>query len=134
MGKINLKLMQGIEESEKQIQIEKQPQESSVPHVVEKRPSEEPSGEIGEAPEPSPKSTATPKKEKQKEKGREKKQVFSFRAPLSEIALWKAFAMATGETMENIGCMAMSEYIKRYKLSGAELAVFEAIKAREGNS
>lgn len=137
MGGLNFKLMQGIEETEGLLKQEKQPQESSVPNEVEKRPSEEPSGEIGEALEPSPKSKATPKKEKQKkekEKGREEKQVFSFRAPLSEIALWKAFAMATGETMENIGCMAMSEYIKRYKLSGAELAVFEAIKAREGNS
>ncbi len=57
--------------------------------------------------------------------------MFSFRAPLNEIAIWKAFATATGETMEHIGCMAMNDYVKKHKLTGAELAVFEALKARK---
>lgn len=137
MGRLNLKLMQGIEESEKQIQKEKQAQELLVPEAVEEEPAEEPSGEIGEASEPSPKSKATPKKEKQKkekEKGREEKQVFSFRASLGEIARWRAFTTATGEKIEHIGCMAMNEFMKNHKLTGAELAVFEALLAREEKS
>lgn len=135
MGGINLKLMQGIEETEGLIQREKQPQESPISEVAGKKPAGEPSGGAGEAPEPSSKSMVAPKKERQKNKKETNpKQVFSFRAFLSDIALWKAYATASGLTMEHIGCMAMSEYIKRHKLSGAELAVFEAIRAREGNS
>lgn len=135
MGKINLKLMQGIEESEKQIQKEKQHQESSVSKVAEKKPAEEPSVEAEKVPKASSKPTAVPKKESQKkEKGREEKQVFSFRASLGEIARWRAFTTATGEKIEHIGCMAMNEFIKNYKLTGAELAIFEALLAREEKS
>lgn len=135
MGKINLKLMQGIEESEKQIQKEKQPQESSVSKVVEKEPAEEHSAGAERVPKASSKPMAVPKKERQKkEKGREEKQVFSFRASLGEIALWRAFATATGEKIEHIGCMAMNEFMKNHKLTGAELAVFKALLAREEKS
>ena len=134
MGRLNLNLMKGIEETEQQIQKEKQPQESSVSKAVEEKPVEEPSARAEKAPKASSKSTAVPKKGNQKkEKGREEKQVFSFRASLGEIALWRAFATATGEKIEHIGCMAMNEYVKRYKLTGAELAVFEALEAREDN-
>lgn len=85
-------------------------------------------------PKASSQPTAVPKKESQKkEKGREEKQVFSFRASLTEIALWRAFATASGEKIEHMGCMAMNEFIKNHKLTGAELAVFEALKAREDN-
>lgn len=135
MGRLNLNLMKGIEETEQQIQKEKQPQESSVSKVAEKKSAEEPSARAEKAPKASSQPTAVPKKESQKkEKGREEKQVFSFRASLGEIALWRAFATATGEKIEHIGCKAMNEYVKRYKLTGAELAVFEALLAREEKS
>lgn len=135
MGKINLKLMQGIEESEKQIQKEKQPQESSVSKVAEKKSAEEPSAGAEKVQKASSKPTAVPKKESQKkEKRREEKQVFSFRASLGEIARWRAFTTAAGEKIEHIGCMAMNEFMKNHKLTGAELAVFEALLAREEKS
>lgn len=135
MGRLNLKLMQGIEESEQQIQKEKQPQESSVSKVLDERPAEEPSAGEEKVQKASSKPTAVPKKESQKkEKGREEKQVFSFRASLGEIALWRAFTTATGEKIEHIGCMAMNEFMKNHKLTGAELAVFEALLAREEKS
>lgn len=135
MGGLNIKLMKGIEEVEGLINLEKQPQESSASKVAEKKPVEEPSSGAEKVQKVSSKPKATPKKDKQKkEKGREEKQVFSFRASLGEIARWRAFTTATGEKIEHIGCIAMNEYMKKHKLAGAELAIFEAIMAREGNS
>ena len=127
MGRLNLKLMQGIEESEKQIQKEKQLQESPMPKEVEEKPAGRLSDKAERAPEPPPKPKAAPQKAKEKISP---KQVFSFRTTLHDITVWRAFATATGETMENIGCMAMNEYIKRHRLDGTELAVFEALKAK----
>lgn len=129
MGGLNLKLMQGIEETEGLIKQEKQPQKPPVTEAKQEKRADEASDEAEKVPATSRKPKTSPRKEKEK-KGRKEKQVFSFRAPLGEIALWKAFATATGETMEHIGCMAMNEYIKKYKLAGTELAVFEALKAR----
>lgn len=129
MGGLNLKLMQGIEETEGLIKQGKQPQKAPVSDAKQEKKAEEASDGAGKVPAAPKKPRTSPRKGAEK-KGREEKQVFSFRAPLEEIALWKAFATATGETMEHIGCMAMDEYIKRHKLTGKELAVFEALKAR----
>ena len=84
------------------------------------------------APEPQEPIKSTPAEEKAEEKPntKQKKQVFSFRATLDNIADWKAYATATGQTMENVGTAAMNEYIDRHKLTGAEQAIFEAIKAK----
>lgn len=131
MGRLNLKLMQGIEESEKQIQKEKQPQKSPVPEAVEEKPAGRLSDKAKKPSEAVPTPKVSPKKEREKINS---KQVFSFRASLSDINMWKAYATATGEKTEHIGCMALNEYIKRHKLTGAELAVFEAVRAREENS
>ena len=59
-----------------------------------------------------------------------RKQVFSFRALLNDIDIWKAYATATGQTMEKMGAAAMNEYIERHKLSGAEQDIFTALKDR----
>lgn len=61
-----------------------------------------------------------------------RKQVFSFRAVVADITIWRAYAVAKGETVENLGNAAMEEYLKRHKLSGTELAIFESLKARDG--
>ena len=67
-----------------------------------------------------------------KRRGNNEKQVFSFRALVSDINIWKAYVNAvSGGTMEKICSEAMNEYINAHKLSGAELAVFEALKKRE---
>lgn len=84
------------------------------------------------APEPQEPIKSTPAEEKAEEKAntKQKKQVFSFRATLDNIADWKAYATATGQTMENVGTAAMNEYLDRHKLTGAEQAIFEAMKAK----
>ena len=76
------------------------------------------------------KSTPAEEKAEEKPNTKQKKQVFSFRATLDNIADWKAYATATGQTMENVGTAAMNEYLDRHKLTGAEQAIFEAMKAK----
>ena len=82
------------------------------------------------------KANSTPMRKKDdKEEGKMfKKQVFSFRAMLNDIVIWKAYAVASGKTMEDICNAAMHEYLRKHKLAGAEQMVFDAIKARDSNS
>lgn len=141
MGKLDLKLLQGIEEAEGQIRNDKQ-KDVPVKDIPEQK---------SQKPEPPAKKEQMPdKKEKNRElsgkqqpgnrSGKErkeessrkgKKQVFSFRALTGDINLWKAYATATGMAMEKIGTAAMNEYVSRHRLSEAELAVFEALRARD---
>lgn len=127
MGRLNLKLMQGIEEAEGQIKKDKGQQAVPMPKEVEDKPAGRLSEKAEKTPEPPPKPKASPKKAREKISP---KQVFSFRAALPDITVWRAYATATGETMENIGCMAMNEYIKRHRLDGTKQAAFEALKAK----
>lgn len=60
------------------------------------------------------------------------KQVFSFRALIKDISMWRAYAVASGKTLEGFCNVAMNEYLRRHKLAGAEQAVFEALKTRDG--
>lgn len=85
------------------------------------------------APEPHEPIQTPVAEEKAEEKPntKQKKQVFSFRATLDNIADWKAYATATGQTMENVGTAAMNEYLDRHKLTGAEQAIFEAMKSKK---
>ena len=127
MGRLKLKLMQGIEEAEGQMKKDKGQQAVPMPNVAEEKSAGRFLDKAEKTPEPPPKPKAAPKKAKEKISP---KQVFSFRASLPDITVWRAYATATGETMENIGCMAMNEYIKRHRLDGTEQAVFEALKAK----
>lgn len=66
-------------------------------------------GENEKAPQKAPK---TPKK------------VFSFRAPEEEAASWRAYADATGQTVDAMATAAMQEYVKRHPLSPEENIVY----------
>lgn len=100
--------------------------------LQEQQDTPQPTQEPQTATEPPQADNSTPTTEKGEEKANTKaqKQVFSFRATLEEITSWKAYSTATGEKMENIGTAAMNEYINNHPLSGAEKAVFEAMKAK----
>lgn len=137
MGKLNMKLMQGIEETENQIKTEKQ---NKMPQSV---PEGTDAGRLQESALGSPNASKQPKARETVKKSKKvenkpdikpQKQVFSFRAKVSDITIWKAYATAVGKTMENIGVAAMQEYIKRHKLTEVEKAVFEALRAREKKS
>ncbi len=137
MGGINIKLMQGIDETENQMQKEKQPPKSEEP--VKK---EEKNKDIQKAAgkprttkeQPKVKKNTTMRKNNENKTDKMlKKQVFSFRAMVSDVTVWKAYAIATGQTVESIGNNAMHEYLKKHKLSGAEQVIFDAIKTRDSN-
>lgn len=71
-----------------------------------------------------PQETAQDKPQKPK-----KKQVFSFRAEVDDIARWKAYSTATGLTMESVGNAAMTEFLKNHPLTENEKVVFDALTA-----
>ena len=135
MGSLNMKLMQGIEEAENQMQKEKQTQKVGKQEKVENetRDNQRAVGKPQSAKrQPSTKKNTGKGKKNGNESGNMQKQVFSFRAILSDIVIWKAYAVASGNTMEDICNAAMHEYLRRHKLAGAEQAIFDAIKARDG--
>lgn len=136
MGSLNMKLMQGIEEAENQMQKEKQTQKAEEKENMENETKgiQKTAGKPQTAKkQPGTKNTGMGKKNGNESSNMQKKQVFSFRAILSDIVIWKAYAIATGQTIESIGNNAMHEYLKRHRLSDTEQVIFEALKARDGS-
>ena len=137
MGGVNMKLMQGIDETENQLQKEKQTPKTE--EAMRKETGTENKKGTVRNPQKSEKQLRTKKnigmgKNNEKETDKMlKKQVFSFRALFSDITVWKAYATATGKTMEDICNAAMNEYLRKHKLAGVEQAIFDAIKARDAN-
>lgn len=140
MGKLNLKLMQGIEDAEGQI-IRDKAQEL---HANEQEGQKEEIANEGESDNDSEYNQQSiadrirPEHDRSLNKGKSnassRKQVFSFRALLHDIDVWKAFATATGKTMENVGAAAMNAYIENYKLSKMEEDIFVALRNRNEDS
>ena len=137
MGGINIKLMQGVDDAENQLQKEKQPQKAEEKENMENETKgiQKTAGKPQTAKkQPSTKKNTGMGKKNGNESGNmQKKQVFSFRAILSDIVIWKAYAIATGQTIESIGNNAMHEYLQRHRLSDTEQVIFEALKARDGS-
>lgn len=135
MGGINIKLMQGIDDAENQLQKEKQTPKTE--EAMRKETGTENNKGTVRNPHKSAKqprvkkNTAMRKKAENEPDKIPKKQVFSFRAMVSDVTVWKAYAIATGQTVESIGNNAMHEYLKKHKLAGVEQAIFDAIKARD---
>jgi hypothetical protein len=137
MGGVNMKLMKGIDDAENQLQKEKQT--PKIEEAMRKETGTENNKGTVRNPQksekqPRAKKTSMRKKAVIEPDKMSKKQVFSFRAVLTDIAIWKAYAIATGQTVESIGNNAMNEYLKKHKLSGAERVIFDAVKARDSNS
>ncbi len=136
MGNINMKLMQGIDETENQLQKEKQTPKTE--EAVRKETENRDTKETDRKPQKAVKQLRTKKntgmrKNSEKETDKMlKKQVFSFRALIKDISIWRAYAVASGKSMEDICNAAMNEYIKKHKLADIEQAIFEALKTRDG--
>lgn len=132
MGKINMKLMQGIEDTEKQIQKDKQlDSRQGKTEDTDKPLKATPKPQKATKQSKLKKNMGRNKKAENKPNTKPQKQVFSFRTNLSDICIWKAYATATGKTMENIGTAAINEYIRRHKLTATEQAVFKALNERD---
>lgn len=123
MGKLDMKLLQGIEDTEKQ---SGEREKSAVRAASDK--SKNP--QITQKQVETKRETARNESTEQQPGRKQKKQVFSFRAKISDIATWKAYSTAAGMTMEKVGAAAMNEYIKCHKLAGDERIVFDVLKAR----
>lgn len=54
------------------------------------------------------------------------KRVFSFRADVESIKVWKSYAAATEQTMESFGSAAMAEYMQNHKLNDKQKTKFDA--------
>ena len=137
MGGVNMKLMKGIDDAENQLQKEKQT--PKIEEAMRKETGTENNKGTVRNPQksekqPRAKKTSMRKKAVIEPDKMSKKQVFSFRVVLTDIAIWKTYAIATGQTVESIGNNAMNEYLKKHKLSGAERVIFDAVKARDSNS
>lgn len=145
MGKVNMKLLQGIEAFEGHFEKDKEMQEVHVPKKEEKvevsnkvpDTAEDVSGvqpklhmEVIQVQEKSKKKAFHMSGSKTKSNTNKMKHVFSFRAVIRDINIWKAYATASGKTMESIGNDAMNEYIKKHKLSEVESTVFNALIAK----
>lgn len=138
MGNINMKLMQGIDETENQLQKEKQTPKTE--EAMRKETGTENNKGTVRKPQKSEKqprvkkNTAMRKNNENETDKMLKKQVFSFRAFIKDISIWRAYAVASGKSMEDICNAAMNEYIKKHKLAGAEQVIYDAIKARDFSS
>jgi len=130
-----MKLVQGIDETENQMQKDKEMQKAQRPEEQKEAGKDTPK----DIQKPQTvlkhsrikKNTLIDKKRENKPNQMQKKQVFSFRAMVSDIAGWKAYATATGQTVENLGNAAMKEYLKKHKLDKGEQMVFEVLKHKE---
>lgn len=76
------------------------------------------------------KSTPTEEKAEETPNAKQTKQVFSFRAAVNDIAVWRAYATATGMSLEKVANAALKEYVENHPLTGTEQVIFEALKAR----
>ena len=65
---------------------------------------------------------ATTAKEK---KVKTPKQVFSFRGEVDDVKAWRLYATVTGTKVDDLGSLAMQEYLAAHPLKGAEKALFD---------
>lgn len=131
MGTINMNLLKGIEEQENMIDKKKIEQKE----LEQQKLPEKTQPKLKTSSKRSSSKQRIPEKENDEKegKGKPKKQVFSFRATVEDIINWKAYATATGQTMEIIGTAAMKEYLTNHVLTGTEQTIFEAVKERDKN-
>lgn len=136
---VNIKLQKGINNQEDDIEKDIQQQETkhaqskdlqkNEKQIIEGTTSKKDTDQNAET-NKSSKTNRSNVKKTDVNRTKKRKQVFSFRADTDDIAAWKAYATVTGCTMETIGTAALNEYLKRHKLKGADLNIFEAMKAK----
>lgn len=73
---------------------------------------------------PEKKSTTVVAQEKE-EKIKTPKQVFSFRGEVDDVKAWRLYANITGTKVDDLGSLALQEYLKNHPLKGAEKALFD---------
>lgn len=141
MKKLKMDLLKGIEEQENAIDNSKTYKETregikeKTSMVAVTQNISQDIQKLQTATEPLQSIKNIPKEEKAENKAntKQKKQVFSFRAVVKDTVNWKAYATATGQTMEAIGTAALNEYLANHTLTGTEKIIFEAMKEKNEN-
>ena len=80
------------------------------------------SGSRTPQPKNSEKPEETPIKE---EKVKTVKQVFSFRGEKDTVKAWRLYATISGIKVDDLGSMAMQEYLASHPLKGTEKTLFD---------
>ena len=88
--------------------------------------------------EPTKKTTkraepAEPKKVTESPQKAQKK-VFSFRAEVDQVDSWRLWADAKGLKVDELGTLAMTEYIKKHSLTEDQKKIYELKKAQRVGS
>ena len=89
-----------------------------------------------ESPTESPKrstkrNTKTVKEEPKEEPQKAQKKVFSFRAEVDQVDSWRVYADATGMKVDELGTLALTEYIKKHSLTEDQRQIYELKMAQK---
>ena len=75
-------------------------------------------------------ATATEKlfsNNKNQKKSSTQKKVFSFRSDADDIAFWRGYAKVKGVPVDELGTLAMNEYLANHPMTDAEETVLKSI-------
>lgn len=89
-----------------------------------------------ESPTESPKrstkrNTKTVKEEPKEEPQKAQKKVFSFRAEVDQVDSWRVYADAKGMKVDELGTLALTEYIKKHSLTEDQRQIYELKMAQK---
>lgn len=70
-------------------------------------------------------NTKTVKEEPTESPQKAQKKVFSFRADVDQINSWRVWADAKGLKVEELGTLAINEYIKKHPLTADQKKIYE---------
>lgn len=76
-----------------------------------------------EAPAVSNPSTSTKKRSEKAQKS--VKKVFSFRGEEESVKAWRVYADAAGMKVDDLGSLALQEYIEKHPLTGDQKKIFD---------
>jgi len=86
----------------------------------------EASESVSESPEKSTKRNTKEEPEKVTESPQKaQKKVFSFRAEVDQVDSWRVWADAKGMKVDELGTLALTEYIKRHSLTEDQRQIYE---------
>mgnify|MGYP007101852473 CR=1 FL=1 len=92
----------------------------------------EASESVTESPKRSTKrNTKTVKEEPKEETQKAQKKVFSFRAEVDQVDSWRVWADAKGMKVDELGTLALTEYIKRHSLTEDQRQIYELKMAQK---
>lgn len=81
--------------------------------------------------EPAKRNTKTVKEEPTESPQKAQKKVFSFRAEVDQVDSWRLWADAKGLKVDELGTLALTEYIKKHSLTEDQRQIYELKMAQK---